>query len=240
MTRARFWIVSTAAVVGIAGTFALGSWQLAGPTRRRRCTPPSRPAATSRRCRRRAAGARRCHAAAPPGAPARHLGGRSHRVPGQPPDGRPGRLLRRHAAAAGRHRPRGAGPARLGAAQLRAARGAAAGGDAGRRRSSSAAALPRPRPSYTSSARPAAAPSGKISTSPRLPPRPACACCPSPSWSRPGRASQGLLREWPRRAGRGPETNYGYAAQWWALSALIAILYAWYQFILPRRRAKQA
>jgi surfeit locus 1 family protein len=55
-----------------------------------------------------------------------------------------------------------------------------------------------------------------------------------------GPASQGLLREWPETGGRGPETNYGYAAQWWALSALIAILYAWYQFILPRRRAKQA
>jgi surfeit locus 1 family protein len=55
-----------------------------------------------------------------------------------------------------------------------------------------------------------------------------------------GPASLGLQRDWPETGGRGPETNYGYAAQWWALSALIAILYAWYQFIQPRRRAKQA
>jgi len=50
-------------------------------------------------------------------------------------------------------------------------------------------------------------------------------------------ASQGLLRDWPG-AGSGPEKNYGYAVQWWALSALIAILYAWFQFIQPRRRAR--
>jgi surfeit locus 1 family protein len=55
-----------------------------------------------------------------------------------------------------------------------------------------------------------------------------------------GPASQGLLRDWPDTGGRGPDTNYGYAAQWWALSALIAILYAWFQFIAPRRRAPQA
>lgn len=50
-----------------------------------------------------------------------------------------------------------------------------------------------------------------------------------------GPASEGLLREWPETGGRGPETNYGYAFQWWALSGLIAILYAWFQFIQPRR-----
>jgi len=54
-----------------------------------------------------------------------------------------------------------------------------------------------------------------------------------------GPASEGLQRQWPEAgAGRGPETNYGYAFQWWALSALIAILYAWFQFIQPRRRAR--
>jgi surfeit locus 1 family protein len=53
-----------------------------------------------------------------------------------------------------------------------------------------------------------------------------------------GPASEGLLRDWPEASGgRGPETNYGYAFQWWALSALIAILYAWFQFIQPRRQA---
>jgi len=50
-----------------------------------------------------------------------------------------------------------------------------------------------------------------------------------------GPASEGLVREWPETRGRGPETNYGYAFQWWALSGLIAILYAWFQFIQPRR-----
>ncbi len=53
-----------------------------------------------------------------------------------------------------------------------------------------------------------------------------------------GPASQGLLREWPETAGRGPETNYGYAFQWWALCGLIAFLYAWLQFIHPRRQAR--
>ena len=50
-----------------------------------------------------------------------------------------------------------------------------------------------------------------------------------------GPASEGLLRQWPQ-AGSGAEKNYGYAFQWWALSALIAILYVWFQLVLPRRR----
>jgi surfeit locus 1 family protein len=54
-----------------------------------------------------------------------------------------------------------------------------------------------------------------------------------------GAPSEGLLRNWPDTGGRGPETNYGYAFQWWSLSALIAILYAWFQFIQPRRQARQ-
>jgi surfeit locus 1 family protein len=48
-----------------------------------------------------------------------------------------------------------------------------------------------------------------------------------------GPASEGLLRAWPE-AGAGAEKNRGYAFQWWALSALIAILYVWFQFIRPR------
>lgn len=52
-----------------------------------------------------------------------------------------------------------------------------------------------------------------------------------------GAPAGGLWRDWPESSGgRGPETNYGYAFQWWALCALIAILYAWFQFIQPRRR----
>jgi surfeit locus 1 family protein len=50
-----------------------------------------------------------------------------------------------------------------------------------------------------------------------------------------GAASEGLLREWPQAAS-GADKNYGYAVQWWALALLIAILYAWFQLVLPRRR----
>jgi len=53
------------------------------------------------------------------------------------------------------------------------------------------------------------------------------------------RASEGLLRDWPR-PGSGSERNYGYALQWWAMCALIAILYVWFQFIAPRRQARAA
>ena len=53
-----------------------------------------------------------------------------------------------------------------------------------------------------------------------------------------GTASDGLLRDWPR-VGSGVDKHYGYAVQWFALSALIAILYVWFQigrrFIHPRR-----
>ena len=54
-----------------------------------------------------------------------------------------------------------------------------------------------------------------------------------------GAASDGLLREWPQ-AGAGVETHYGYAFQWFALSALITALYVWFQIVrrfIPHRRA---
>jgi surfeit locus 1 family protein len=54
-----------------------------------------------------------------------------------------------------------------------------------------------------------------------------------------GAASEGLLREWPEPAS-GVEKHYGYAFQWWALSLLIAILYAWFQFVAPRRKVPHA
>lgn len=54
-----------------------------------------------------------------------------------------------------------------------------------------------------------------------------------------GDAADGLLRDWPEPAS-GAETNYGYAFQWWALSALTAFLYVWFQFIAPRRNAPPA
>lgn len=52
-----------------------------------------------------------------------------------------------------------------------------------------------------------------------------------------GAPSEGLLRQWPQPAS-GAEKNYGYAFQWWAIAALIAILYVWFQFVQPRRRAR--
>jgi surfeit locus 1 family protein len=54
-----------------------------------------------------------------------------------------------------------------------------------------------------------------------------------------GPPSEGLLREW-AQPGSGVETNYGYAFQWFSLSALIAILYVWFQFIAPRRKSPDA
>lgn len=44
-----------------------------------------------------------------------------------------------------------------------------------------------------------------------------------------------LLREWPA-ADTGVAKHYGYAFQWFALSALILVLYVWFQLISPRRK----
>jgi surfeit locus 1 family protein len=49
-----------------------------------------------------------------------------------------------------------------------------------------------------------------------------------------GGSSDGLVRDWPE-AGSGVEKHYGYAFQWFALATLISILYAWFQFVVPRR-----
>lgn len=54
-----------------------------------------------------------------------------------------------------------------------------------------------------------------------------------------GPPAEGLSRDWPPPA-LGVERHYGYVAQWWALSALIAILYVWFQFIAPRRTRRAA
>lgn len=54
-----------------------------------------------------------------------------------------------------------------------------------------------------------------------------------------GAPSDGLLRQWPQAAS-GAEKNIGYAFQWWAIAALIAILYVWFQLVLPRRQARRA
>jgi surfeit locus 1 family protein len=53
-----------------------------------------------------------------------------------------------------------------------------------------------------------------------------------------GAPSDGLLRQWPQ-AGSGAAKNFGYAFQWWAMAALIAFLYVWFQLVVPRRHARQ-
>lgn len=53
-----------------------------------------------------------------------------------------------------------------------------------------------------------------------------------------GNRGDGLLRHWPPPA-IDVYKNYGYAAQWFALAALITGLYVWYQLIHPRLHAKR-
>ena len=49
----------------------------------------------------------------------------------------------------------------------------------------------------------------------------------------PGNAGDGLLRQWPRPA-VDVQKHYGYAFQWFALCALMAGLYVWFQLVRPR------
>ena len=53
-----------------------------------------------------------------------------------------------------------------------------------------------------------------------------------------GVASEGLQREWPAPS-FGIEKHYGYAFQWFGIAALVTILYAWFQIIVPLRRARR-
>jgi len=53
-----------------------------------------------------------------------------------------------------------------------------------------------------------------------------------------GPASEGLQRDWPAPA-LGLEKHYGYAFQWFGLSALVVILYVWFQIISPYRRSRR-
>jgi len=52
-----------------------------------------------------------------------------------------------------------------------------------------------------------------------------------------GAASDGLLRHWAAPAAN-VQKHHGYAAQWFALSALIAGLHVWFQIIRPRRQPR--
>ena len=54
-----------------------------------------------------------------------------------------------------------------------------------------------------------------------------------------GEASQGLQRDWPEAAA-GTGKHYGYAFQWFGLSSLLGVLYVWFQFIAPWRKARIA
>ncbi|MGM9425616.1 SURF1 family protein [Hydrogenophaga sp. MI9] len=58
---------------------------------------------------------------------------------------------------------------------------------------------------------------------------------PAVSVLQTGTSSEGLLREWPRFEAD-VHKHLGYAAQWFAMSALCVGLYAWFQLISPRRR----
>ena len=49
----------------------------------------------------------------------------------------------------------------------------------------------------------------------------------------PGTAGDGLLRQWPRPA-VDVQMHYGYAAQWFAMCALMLGLYVWFQLVRPR------
>jgi surfeit locus 1 family protein len=46
-------------------------------------------------------------------------------------------------------------------------------------------------------------------------------------------SGDGLLRQWPKPA-VDIQKHYGYAFQWFALCALLAGLYVWFQLLRPR------
>ena len=54
--------------------------------------------------------------------------------------------------------------------------------------------------------------------------------------SSPSTTGDGLRREWPLPT-LGVDRHYGYAAQWFALAALMTGLYVWFQLVRPRRHA---
>jgi surfeit locus 1 family protein len=55
----------------------------------------------------------------------------------------------------------------------------------------------------------------------------------SVSLQQSGPPDAGLLRNWPA-VNLGVDKHYGYAFQWFALAALVAGLYAWFQIVRPR------
>jgi surfeit locus 1 family protein len=53
-----------------------------------------------------------------------------------------------------------------------------------------------------------------------------------------GPEGDGLLRDWPE-ADLGTAKHYGYAFQWFALSGLIAVLYVWFQIVRPLQHQRR-
>ncbi|MES2512183.1 MAG: SURF1 family protein [Pseudomonadota bacterium] len=53
-----------------------------------------------------------------------------------------------------------------------------------------------------------------------------------------GASSEGLLRDW-APPNLGIEKHYGYAFQWFALCALVVMLYLWFQILSPLRRMRR-
>jgi surfeit locus 1 family protein len=60
---------------------------------------------------------------------------------------------------------------------------------------------------------------------------------PDLSVQQTGGTDAGLVRDWPVVA-TGVEKHHGYAFQWFGLSALIALLYVWFQIVQPSRQAR--
>jgi cytochrome oxidase assembly protein ShyY1 len=48
-----------------------------------------------------------------------------------------------------------------------------------------------------------------------------------------------MLRQWDQ-PDSGVHKHQGYAFQWFSLSALLVLLYAWFQWIAPYRKKKSA
>jgi surfeit locus 1 family protein len=53
-----------------------------------------------------------------------------------------------------------------------------------------------------------------------------------------GVANEGLLRDW-APPNLGVERHYGYAFQWFSMSALVVFLYLWFQVVTPLRARRQ-
>ena len=237
--RARAVVMLLATLAGVALAARLGVWQLdrAAPEDRAADEPRgARARARARRRRRwRASPARRRGTAPSPRRAARPLARRAHGLPRQPPDGRQGRLLRRHAAGA---RCPARAPCSSSAAGRRATSPPApqlpALDDARRASSRSTASSPRRRRGCSSSTGAASGPIRQNLDIASFARETGLDLLPLSvlQLDAPGATADGLLRHWPAPAAD-VQKHYGYAFQWFALAAGIAFLYVWHRFIRP-------